>query len=348
MANNTQITVDGRRAIPGRREAHLPAAADHSLIGNSQAMQQVRETIRRIGRRKSPVLIQGPTGSGKELVARAIHRASGRSGRFVAINVAALTDSLFEAELFGHIRGAFSGAAHDRIGLFRSAAGGTVFLDEIGELQPSLQAKLLRVLDEHEVWPVGSDVGIRVDLRVIAATNVDLDARMRDGMFRQDLFYRLQGAHVTLCSLHERSEDIPLLVTHFLERIALEHDETPLVVLSEALEMLQRYPWPGNVRELQQVLGRLAGEIDTRVVDLGDVRRVLSHPKKTVLFPDRLAAERSIAEFRTQLEEYQYDIEAVARVLRVAPSTVYRRMHRLGIPVGPRGPRPKKLHYSSR
>ena len=347
MTNSIYISADMCRSSLDQKPSRVNVTPDKSLIGESSAMQQVREAIRRVSRRKFPVLVQGPTGSGKELVARAIHQQSGRTGRFVGVNIAALTDTLFEAELFGHVRGAFSGASHDRGGLFRSANGGTIFLDEIGELQPSLQAKLLRVLDEHEVRPVGSDVGIKVDLRVVAATNADLEARVRQGAFRPDLFYRLQGAGIVLRPLADRSEDIPILVAHFLDRIAVEHEESPMIFLPDSLAALRRYDWPGNIRELQQVLGRIAGEIDTHVVTVDDVYRALPNVKEQSSAVDPTSSAAGMIELKGQLEKCGYDIDEVAKMLSVTPSTIYRRMHRLGIPVGPRGPRPKRYPTGS-
>jgi two-component system NtrC family response regulator len=223
------------------------------LIGSSDAMRQVLELIRRAAPSEATVLCTGESGTGKELVARAIHQTSDRhAGPFVAINCAAIPAELLESELFGHVRGAFTGAVNDRAGKFERANGGTLFLDEIGELPAALQPKLLRALQEHEIEPVGGRPK-RIDVRVVAATNRDLESALGTGGFREDLYYRLAVITVEMPPLRARSDDIPLLVRHFLAKYAAAQ----LQVSPAAMTLLNRYAWPGNVRELENTIQRM-------------------------------------------------------------------------------------------
>jgi len=226
-----------------------------SLIGESRPMQRVAEIIRLVGPRRCTVLITGETGTGKEVVARAIHEAGPRSdGPFVAINCSALPASLLESELFGSAKGAFTGAVQTRIGHFEQANGGTLFLDEIGELPPELQAKILRALQEREVRKLGSAEVVKLDVRVIAATNRDLRAKIRDGSFREDLFYRLNVVPMELPPLRVRGSDVNLLTEHFLRKICEEERIPPKKLAPEAWSCLLTYTWPGNVRQLENAL----------------------------------------------------------------------------------------------
>ncbi len=227
------------------------------LVGDSPAMQPVFDTIRLLGPRRSTVLVQGETGTGKELVARALHAASPRSGApMVAVNCTALPDTLLEAELFGHTRGAFTGATQARAGRFEQAQRGTIFLDEVGDLPFETQAKLLRVLQERECQRLGSGETVKLDVRVVAATNAELEHRIEHGKFREDLYYRLNVVPIHLPPLRERWQDIPLLVEHFLEKICRAEGMAPKRVYRETLEVLQRYAWPGNVRQLENMVER--------------------------------------------------------------------------------------------
>jgi len=227
------------------------------LLGRSKAMQKVFELIGKIHSTKTSVLITGESGTGKELVARALHTEGNRSAMpFVAVNCGAIPDELMESELFGHVKGSFTGAYADKPGLFRQAQAGTLFLDEIGELSLGLQVKLLRALQERRVKPVGAATETEVDVRVVAATNRDLEAEVARGAFRQDLYYRLNVIEVRLPPLRQRREDVPLLVDHFIRRFAAEQDKEIRGVEPAAMKRLEEYDFPGNVRELENIVER--------------------------------------------------------------------------------------------
>jgi DNA-binding NtrC family response regulator len=247
---------DGRRRQIANLSSSLRGAEwTRMLIGGSREMRRLHHIIRLVAGRRSTVLITGETGTGKELAARALHMGGNRSaGPLVAVNCHALPESLLESELFGHVRGAFTGAFQNRIGRFEQAQRGTLFLDEIGELPIDLQAKLLRVLQEREVQRLGSSETIKVDIRVVAATNCDLTRRIEEGKFREDLFYRLNVVPIEMPPLRNRREDIPMLAAHFVEKVCWA-ESIPLKMLTrEALERLCAYSWPGNVRQLENVV----------------------------------------------------------------------------------------------
>jgi len=242
--------VSLRRELEGRYRFE-------SLLGKSPAMQAVFALIRQAAPGEVNVLITGESGTGKELVARALHHNSARAARpFVPVNCAAMPAGLLESELFGHVKGAFTGAVSTRKGLIREAEGGTLFLDEIGDMAPELQAKLLRAIEDRAVRPVGRDDAVPVDLRLVAATNKDLPARIQEGSFREDLYYRLAVIPIHLPPLRERREDIPLLAEHFLRRAAAGSGKAIQGFTPEAMAALHRHPWPGNVRELENVVER--------------------------------------------------------------------------------------------
>ena len=249
------------QSAPQREQARLRRelpAAPPRLIGASRPMRQLIELIARAARSTSTVLIIGESGTGKELVARAIHDLSGRRGAFVAVNCAAIPAELIEAELFGHTGQAFTGAKQARTGLFEAAEGGTLFLDEIGDLPLAVQPKMLRVLQEGMVRRVGADRERAVNVRAVAATNRDLENEVREGRFREDLYWRLNVIALRVPPLRERPFDIPLLVEHFINKVALAAGSPPLDVTAEALAILTAYAWPGNVRELENAIERAA------------------------------------------------------------------------------------------
>ncbi len=240
-----------------RREVARRVSPGERLVGKSPVLLEIFKTIGKVARSDVPVLITGESGTGKELVARALHSASGRAeGPFVALNAAAIPRELLESELFGHERGAFTGAVEARAGRFREADRGTFFLDEIGDMPIELQAKLLRVLQSGEVMPVGGRRSERVDVRILAATHRNLDAEVRSGRFREDLLYRLRVVPIALPPLRERPEDIPILAEHFVARYAEELDTGPRWLADETLRHLSGYAWPGNVRELENAVKR--------------------------------------------------------------------------------------------
>lgn len=245
MMSPVALTTDGQQTYDGEL-----------FLGCSDPMLEVLKTIGRVAAQTLPVLVLGESGTGKELVARAIYQNSSRSKEvFCAVNCAALPDSLLESELFGHEKGAFSGADRQRIGRFEACRGGTIFLDEVGDMAPLVQAKILRVLQQQEFQRVGSNASITTDVRIIAATNRDLAGMVDEGTFREDLYYRLSGAVISLPPLRERTDDLNLLIQHFMSRISRQLHRHDLAGISpEALQLLKDYPWPGNVRQLQSVV----------------------------------------------------------------------------------------------
>ncbi|MES1264634.1 MAG: sigma 54-interacting transcriptional regulator [Variovorax sp.] len=249
-----------------------------AILTRSPRMQQVLAEARLVAATDASVLVQGDTGTGKELLARAIHAASNRSDEpFVALNCGAIAESLVESELFGHVKGAFTGASRDRPGLFAQAHRGTVFLDEIGELPLAMQVKLLRVLQEREVRPVGGDRTVKVDVRVIAASHRRLSDEVAAGRFREDLFWRLNVVHLELPALAQRREDIALLAQHFLASLAQRYGKPAATFAPGSLELLMGAPWPGNVRQLQNVVEKCVVLATSPVVESGLVRRALAH-----------------------------------------------------------------------
>jgi DNA-binding NtrC family response regulator len=297
----------------------LPGAAPAEpwrqlLVGGSPAMEAVCSLVRLVASRRSTVLITGETGTGKELVARALHLAGPRARQaLVAVNCSAIPEHLLEAELFGHVRGAFTGAVQPRVGRFELADRGTLFLDEIGDLPLDFQTKLLRFLQEREFQRLGSSETLRVDVRVVAATHVDLVGRVEQGRFREDLFYRLNVVPITTPPLRERPEDIPALVRHFLQKICAIEQLPPKRVFPEALERLKRYPWPGNVRQLENAVEMavaLSGERE--VLHAEDFRLPLASPQAPSaisatpdlpLPPEGLDFEETVNRFERQLLE---------------------------------------------
>jgi DNA-binding NtrC family response regulator len=304
------------------------------IIGTSESLQRVFRLVEKVAATNTNILVYGESGTGKELVARAIHHNSPRADRpFVAINCGALPETLLESELFGHTKGAFTGATQSRPGLFRSAEGGTVFLDEIGEISQALQVRLLRAVQEHEVTPLGSSAPARFDARIICATNRDLEREVTEGRFREDLFYRLNVIEVHLPPLRERREDIPLLARHFVMRTAREQAQDEKPIEPAAMTALINYNWPGNVRELQNAIERaftLGGErldldsLPPRVRDAAG-----THP--AVLDPDGLRPTLDEVERRYILDtlaSVNHDKARAANILGIDLSTLYRKLKR--------------------
>ena len=277
FAAHASIALRNARLVSTMKEENRSLQGElqdryRTLIGESASMQQIVATAQKAARAQATVLLLGESGVGKEIFARSIHRWSPRSHKpFLAVNCVALSDHLLESELFGHEKGAFTGAHQQKKGLFELANGGTVFLDEIGDMKPDLQAKLLRVLQDHTFERVGGTQSIRVDIRIVAATNQDLDAAVTTGRFRQDLFFRLNVIGLTLPPLRERREDIPALADFFIDRYCRGLKRLPMSIAQEAVKLLQQYSWPGNVRELENVIERavaLAEEDEIGPADL--------------------------------------------------------------------------------
>jgi len=278
------------------------------VVAESKRMRDVLALVSRAAQSNATILLAGESGTGKELVANVVHQQSPRrDGPFVPVNCAAIPESLLEAELFGHLKGAFTGADRDREGLFETASGGTLFLDEIGEMGASLQAKLLRVLQERTVRRVGGREPVPVDVRVIAATNRDLQKDVREGRFREDLFYRVNVFQVVLPPLRERREDLPALVEHILERQAKDEGLSPKTLSREAFDVLVGYPFPGNVRELENVLLRASVVSTGSAIGVGDLPPAVTAPPESALPSEPLGKD---------LDDYLSDVEA--RLIRAA------------------------------
>ena len=308
------------------------------IVGRSPSMQRIYQTIEKVASSDSSVLITGESGTGKELVARAIHMRSGkRDEPFVRVSCGALAEGVLESELFGHERGAFTGAVRQRRGRFELAHGGALFLDEIAEISPVVQVKLLRVLEEHEFERVGGEDTIRVSVRVIAATNRDLEGEVKKGTFRGDLFYRLFVIPIHLPPLRERREDIPLLTEHFIRKLSEQAHRAPVAVTAGALELLQRYAWPGNVRELENALERAIVLCDGDRIAEGDLAFLQARPSESIPLPggvvplnDAMARlERTLVE-RAMEQTGGVKTEA-ARLLGIKPSALYYKLEKHGL-----------------
>ena len=299
------------------------------LVGTSQRMQRVYKLIQKVAQHNYPVLILGESGTGKELVARSIHFTGSRKNKsFAPVDCSSLVPTLIESELFGHVKGAFTGAQHSKQGLIEAAGEGTLFLDEIGDLPIDLQAKLLRALQEREIKPVGSSERVAVRARVIAATNRDLEAAIRGGTFRQDLYFRLNVVQIKLPPLRERKGDIPLLVSSFLEKFS--DPELPMRTVSEdAMRRITAYDWPGNIRELENAIERAMALGTGPILHVGDLPSNLQYatPEKTTgvdeLVPLEILEKRAI--FRA-LQETSGDKLAAARLLGIGKTTLYRKL----------------------
>ncbi|HZI93076.1 MAG TPA: sigma 54-interacting transcriptional regulator, partial [Patescibacteria group bacterium] len=307
-----------------------------NIIGKNVKMQAVYDLMEKVAASNLPVLINGESGTGKELVARALHYSGPRRHRkFFSENVAAIPDTLLESEMFGHVRGAFTGADRDRKGLFELADGGTLFLDEIGDMSVPMQSKLLRALQEGEIRPVGGKESRRVDVRIITATNKDLDRMMKEGRFREDLYYRINVVKIPLPSLRERKEDIPLLVDHFLQKITREAGKPPLRMEMGALQLLLRYSWPGNIRELENEVARLAvlcpGDVITQrdLMESGELfDKITSLEEKDSFTPLEEMERRQIVK---ALMEAAGNRGRAAELLGISRATIFRKLRKFNI-----------------
>jgi two-component system nitrogen regulation response regulator NtrX len=315
------------------------------MVGKTPALARILDEVRRAAPTNATVLILGESGVGKELVARAIHRASLRAReRFVQVNCAAIPEELIESELFGHERGAFTGATEKQVGKFEMADRGTIFLDEVGDMSPKTQAKVLRVLQEGEVERLGSARTIKVDVRVIAATNKNLEQEISDGRFREDLFFRLSVIPIHVPPLRERLEDIPSLVQHFVAAFVKENNRRPARFTPEAIEALRQARWRGNVRELENVVERLLIMSDRDEIDANDVRRVVRVEGAAPAGPGRPAVSgplpATLREFKEsseraflveKLREHEWNISRTADVIDTPRSNLYKKLEQYGI-----------------
>ena len=353
--NVTEVVAVVRRAVERcrlqRRNRELEEAIEvktsfEGMVGRSPRMREVFEVIDSVAYSSSTVLIQGESGTGKELVARALHKRSPRKeGPFIAINCSAVPEPLLESELFGHVKGAFTGATTHKKGLFEAANGGTLFLDEIGDLPLPLQGKLLRALEEGEVRHVGSNVNQRIDGRIVAATNVDLERTYREGRFRKDLFYRLNVIPIDMPPLRERTSDIPVLAHHFLRRFSTRDRKTIEGFTQETMAALCSYSWPGNVRELENVIERASVLCREATIDLHHLPRHVAENGGPALsedgsplsgLPYGKAKEIALAAFEKRylesiLEKTKGNISESARLAEVDRSNFRRIMKRYGI-----------------
>ncbi len=303
-------------------------------LGKSKLFSDVMRLAEQVAPTESTVLIQGESGTGKEVIARYLHELSTRAeGQFLSLNCGALPESLLESELFGHVKGSFTGAVRDKQGLFAAARGGTFFLDEIGEMSPATQVKLLRVLQEREAIPVGGTEAIPVDVRVVAATNRDLEDDIKRGRFRTDLYYRLNVINIHLPPLRDRRDDIPIFVKEFLSHIATERGESSKILSAEAQEVIMSYDWPGNVRELENALERAVTLTKGDSIPRSAIPDKVSERKAEPLVAERLHKNPALdvieqAYITWVLQSEGGNKTRAAEVLGIDPSTLYRKLSR--------------------
>ncbi len=333
--------LETTRLARENRQLRDTLRGDSEIIGESGVMRQLKEQIAVAGPTEGWALITGENGTGKELVARQLHLRSKRANRaFVEVNSAAIPEELIESELFGHERGAFTGALQTKLGKFEVADGGTVFLDEIGDMSLMTQAKILRILQEHRFERVGGNQTIEVNVRVIAATNKDLEHEMAEGRFREDLYYRLNVIPFHVPALRERPDDIPLLVDRFLDRFCTQNSVTRKTLSSDALERLVAYSWPGNVRELQNVVERFVLMTPSETIDLSALPQQITttrpDKRRASMHAERLADAREMfeREFLTEkLRENGGNISRTADVVGLKRESLSRKLRSLGIEV---------------
>src|SRR5579872_3504190 len=330
----TQVELHRALQRAARLEAEnrlLRAEGRPEFIASAPAMQSVLDTIARVGPSDANVLITGEHGTGKEVVAQTLHALSGRSTRpLVAVNTGAIPDGVFESELFGHVKGAFTDARTDRIGRFELADGGTIFLDEIGNVPLRQQAKLLRVLESGEIERVGSSRSRRINVRVLSATNTDLTAACGSGQFREDLLFRLNTVEIHVPALRERREDIPLLATHFLSRYASRYRRDVQRFDPAALQAMKQYSWPGNVRELEHTIERAVLMCRTAEIQPADLSLNSSRPQSQNLEDLSLEAVEAVL-VRKALQRFQGNVSQAAEALGLSRGALYRRMEKYGV-----------------
>jgi len=308
------------------------------IVGEDPEIKRILETVRKVAPANVRVLIMGENGTGKEMIARSLHESSPRADEpFVEVNCAAIPEDLIESELFGHERGSFTGAVARRIGKFEMADGGTLFLDEVGDMSLSAQAKVLRVLQESEFERVGGTETMKVDVRVIAATNKDLLKASREGQFREDLFYRLNVVPITVPRLRDRASDIPVLVDHFLGESARELGQAPKRVSRAAMDRLREYAWPGNVRELKNLVERMVILAPGSTIELSDLPEFAPAERSATRFFDidtypsfKEAVEKEF--FERKLRLFNHNVSKTARRLGMQRSNLYKKLEKYGIP----------------
>jgi two-component system nitrogen regulation response regulator NtrX len=332
--------LDQTRLADENRNLKRAVEVRHQMVGESPALRHIWDAIKRAAPTNATVLLLGESGAGKELVARSIHRNSLRSReRFVQVNCAAIPEELIESELFGHEKGSFTGATEKQIGKFEQADKGTIFLDEVGDMSPKTQAKVLRVLQEGEVERLGSARTIKVDVRVIAATNKDLEAEIEKGTFREDLYFRLSVIPITVPPLRERRDDVPLLIRHFADLFSREHNRRPHRFTPAALDYMQKARWKGNVRELKNTVERLLIMTPGDTVDVDDLRDVVRLEAKAP-GPDNERNPGTLREFKEsaeraflvgKLRENGWNISKTAEVIGTPRSNLYKKLEQYGI-----------------
>ncbi len=308
-----------------RQEVEKKYDFSNSIIGNSPVMTQTFKLVEKACKSKITVSITGETGTGKEVVAKSIHYNSDKKKKpFVPVNVSAIPKDLIESELFGHEKGAFTGAANRRIGKFEEASGGTLFLDEIGEMDVNLQAKLLRVLQERELTRVGGNSTVKIDVRVICATHRNLSEEVKNGNFREDLYYRLLGLPISLPALRERGKDVVLIASHFIKEYCKDHKIKLLTLSSEAKNKLMKYHWPGNVRELKAVIELACVMAEENHITEDNIIFNSSNSLQDILLKEMTLKEYNRKIIKTYLEKYNNNVLEVAKKLDVGKSTIYR------------------------
>ena len=342
-----RLLVTFRRALElkglteSMAELRSQVESRYEIVGNSLPIRRVLERIEKVAATDARILISGENGTGKELVARAIHRLSSRSDTvFIEVNCAAIPSELIESELFGHLRGSFTGAFADRAGKFEQANGGTLFLDEIGDMSRDAQAKVLRVLEQGVLTRIGGSEAVEVDVRVLSATNKNLEQEIEDGGFREDLFYRLNVVPIRVPSLRERQEDIPMLVTHFSEGMVAREGSAPRVFSDAAMERLKTLTWPGNVRELRNTVERLlilsdGSKITSDDVDSLTISRARSvDPGRELLALDNFSAFKEEAErayIVGKLRANDWNVAETARRIEMPRSNLYKKIEKYGL-----------------